>query len=185
MGLLDGKVVFITGGAQGQGRAHAIASAREGADVAVLDVSRQLPGVEHPMGTPEGLAETARLVEALDRRVLTFEGDVRSQSDLDKAVARTITELGAVDAVIANAGIWTRAPFWEMTEEAWLQTIDVDLNGAWRTVKAVAPHMIERQSGSIVITSSGHGLEPGPDYANYVAAKHGLVGLGLRSARGW
>lgn len=116
MGLLDGKVVFITGGAQGQGRAHAIASAREGADVALLDVAAQLPGVDHPMGTPDVLAETARLVEALDRRVLRLKGDVRSQTDLDGAVARTIAELGAVDLVVANAGIWTRAPLWEMSD---------------------------------------------------------------------
>jgi SDR family mycofactocin-dependent oxidoreductase len=177
MGLLEGKVAFITGGAQGMGRAHALASAREGADVVLFDVAAQLPGVEHPMSNPEILAATAKEVETLDRRVLTFHGDVRSQSALDAAVEQAVVELGKVDILIANAGIWTKAPFWQMSEEQWTQTIDVNLNGVWRSAKAVAPHMIARGEGSIVMVSSVNGLEAGMDYANYVAAKHGVVGL--------
>ncbi len=177
MGLLDGKVAFITGGAQGMGRAHALASAREGADVVLFDVAGQLPGVNHPMSNPEILAATAKEVEALDRRVLSVQGDVRSQAALDEAVERAIAELGKIDILIANAGIWTQAPFWQMSDEQWNQTIDVNLSGVWRSAKAVAPHMISRGEGSIVMVSSINGLEPGMDYANYVAAKHGVVGL--------
>jgi len=177
MGLLEGKVAFITGGAQGMGRAHALASAREGADVVLFDIAEQLPGVGHPMSTPDDLAATAKEVEALGRSVLAVQGDVRSQEALDQAVTQAISDLGHIDILIANAGIWTKGRFWELSEETWSQTIDINLTGVWKSAKAVAPHMIERQRGSIVITSSINGLEPGMDYSQYVAAKHGLVGL--------
>ncbi|MET4165827.1 MULTISPECIES: mycofactocin-coupled SDR family oxidoreductase [Gordonia] len=177
MGLLDGKTVLITGGARGQGRAHALTSAREGADVILLDITRQLDSVEYPLATADDMTETVRQVEALDRRALTFDADVRDQTQLDDAVAAGITEFGKIDVLIANAGIWTRAPFWEMSEQMWSDMMDVNLTGVWRSAKAVAPHMIERQSGSIVITSSVNGLEPGMNYAHYVATKHGVIGL--------
>lgn len=102
---------------------------------------------------------------------------MRNQDQLDAAVAAGIAEFGKIDVLIANAGIWTRAPFWEMTEDSWQDMMDVNLTGVWKSAKAVAPHMIERLSGSIVITSSVNGLEPGPAYAHYVAAKHGVIGL--------
>ncbi|MGW8814260.1 mycofactocin-coupled SDR family oxidoreductase [Gordonia terrae] len=177
MGLLDGKTVLITGGARGQGRAHALTSAREGADVILLDITRQLDSVEYPLATTDDMTETVRQVEALDRRALTFDADVRDQTQLDDAVAAGITEFGKIDVLIANAGIWTRAPFWEMSEQMWSDMMDVNLTGVWKSAKAVAPHMIERQSGSIVITSSVNGLEPGMNYAHYVATKHGVIGL--------
>ncbi len=177
MGLLDGKVAFITGGAQGMGRAHALASAREGADIILFDVATQLDGVEHPMSDPEILAATAKEVEALDRRVLIYQGDVRSQAALDDAVAQGIETFGKIDILIANAGIWTKDRFWEISEERWNQTLDINLNGVWRSAKAVAPHMISRGEGSIVMVSSINGLEAGMDYAHYVTAKHGVVGL--------
>lgn len=177
MGLLDGKTVLITGGARGQGRAHALTSAREGADVILLDITRQLDSVEYPLATADDMTETVRQVEALDRRALTFDADVRDQTQLDDAVAAGITEFGKIDVLIANAGIWTRAPFWEMSEQMWSDMMDVNLTGVWKSAKAVAPHMIERQSGSIVITSSVNGLEPGMNYAHYVATKHGVIGL--------
>jgi SDR family mycofactocin-dependent oxidoreductase len=177
MGLLDGKVAFITGGSRGQGRAHAVTSAREGADVILVDVVDQIETVPYTTARAEDMAETVRQVEALDRRALAITGDVRSQESLDSAVARGIAEFGKIDILIANAGIWTQAPFWEITEQAWGQMVDINLSGVWRSAKAVAPHMIQRQSGSIVMTSSINGLEPGMNYAHYVAAKHGVIGL--------
>ena len=177
MSLLAGKVVLITGGARGQGRAHAVASAREGADVVVLDVAEQIDTVHYPMATKEDLAETVRQVEALDRRVLAVQADVRSQEQLDGAVERALAEFGQIDALIANAGIWSLDPVWELSDKKWQDMLDVNLTGVWRSVKAVTPHMIERQAGSIVITSSVNGLEGGPNFAHYTAAKHGLVGL--------
>ncbi len=177
MGLLDGKVALITGGARGQGRAHAVTSAREGADVVLVDIADQLETVPYAMATADDLAETVRQVEALDRRALAVTADVRDQGQLDEAVSRGIAEFGKIDILIANAGIWTQGPFWELSEQSWDEMIGVNLTGVWKSAKAVAPHMIERQSGSIVITSSVNGLEPGLNYAHYVAAKHGVIGL--------
>lgn len=180
MGMLDGKVVMITGGSRGQGRAHAVASAREGADVVVLDVTEgthPLPTVDYGLATAEDMATTVKQVEALDRRIIAVPGDVRRQADLDAAVAQAIDAFGHIDVMIANAAIQSHANFWEFTEESWGEVIDVNLSGVWRSAKAVAPHMIERQAGSIVMISSVNGLEPGPTYAHYTAAKHGIVGL--------
>jgi SDR family mycofactocin-dependent oxidoreductase len=176
MGLLDGKVVLVTGGARGQGRAHAVTSAREGADVIVIDIAGQMPSVRYEMGRPDDLTETVAQVEALDRRALPVKADVRSQSALDEAVRQGLAEFGRIDCLIANAGIWTSGSFWELTDEQWDETIGVNLSGVWKSAKAVAPHMIERGSGSIVVISSVNGLEPGLN-AHYAAAKHGLIGL--------
>jgi SDR family mycofactocin-dependent oxidoreductase len=177
MGLLDGKVALITGAARGQGRAHATTCAREGADVIVLDIAQQISTVPYKLGDASDLAETVAEVESYDRRAVACVGDVRSQAALDEAVRLGIAEFGKIDILIANAGIWSRAPFWEITEQEWSDSIEVNLGGAWRAAKAVAPHMIERQSGSIVITSSMNGLEAGVDYAHYISAKHGAIGL--------
>ncbi|MGY1714743.1 mycofactocin-coupled SDR family oxidoreductase [Geodermatophilus nigrescens] len=177
MGMLDGKVALITGGARGQGRAHATTCAREGADVVLVDIADQLETVPYRMATQDDLAETVRQVEALDRRALAVTADVRSQEQLDGAVAQGLAEFGQIDILLANAGIWTQGAFWELSDQSWDEMIGVNLTGVWRSAKAVAPHMIERQTGSIVITSSVNGLEPGANYAHYVAAKFGVVGL--------
>jgi SDR family mycofactocin-dependent oxidoreductase len=177
MGMLDGKVALITGGARGQGRAHAVTSAREGADVVVIDLVDQIGSVPYALSTQADLDETVRQVEALGRRVLGFAADVRSQDDLDAVVSQAIAEFGQIDILIANAGIWTRGSFWELTEDTWKDMIDINLTGVWHSAKAVAPHMIERGTGSIVITSSTNGLEAAPDYAHYVSAKHAVIGL--------
>jgi SDR family mycofactocin-dependent oxidoreductase len=177
MGLLDGKVALITGGARGQGRAHAIASAREGADVVLIDIAHQMESVPYAMGTKEDLAETVSRVEALGRRAISAVADVRSQEELDEAVSVAITEFGKIDILIANAGIWTQGPFWELSEQTWDEMIGVNLTGVWKSAKAVTPHMIDQLAGSIVIISSANGLEPGVDYAHYVATKHGVIGL--------
>jgi len=177
MGMLDGKVALITGGARGQGRAHAVTCAREGADVVLADVLDQLPTVNYPLATAADMDETVRQVEALDRRALAVKADVRSSPQLAAAVAAGIAEFGKIDILIANAGIWTHAPFWEMPDEQWEETLAVNLTGVWKAAKAVAPHMIERGSGSIVVISSVNGLEAGQVTAHYVAAKHGLIGL--------
>jgi SDR family mycofactocin-dependent oxidoreductase len=176
-GLLEGKVAFITGAGRGQGRAHATTCAREGADVILVDVAEPFESLDYETATPEDLAETVRQVEALDRRALAVEADVRSQAQLDDAVARGIAEFGQIDILIANAGIFSDAPFWKLTEQKWDEMIAVNLTGVWKSAKAVAPHMIERQAGSMVLISSTNGLEPGRNYAHYTAAKHGVVGL--------
>lgn len=177
MGMLEGKVAFITGGSRGQGRAHALTCAREGADVIIVDTLKQIESVQYRMAQQSDFDETVRQVEALDRRIVAVEADVRSQQDLDAAVTRGVAELGKIDILIANAGIFSLAPSWELTDEAWEDMIAVNLTGVWKSTKAVIPHMIERGAGSIVITSSINGLEPGVNYAHYCSAKFGVVGL--------
>lgn len=177
MGLLDGKVVLVTGGSRGQGRAHAVTSAREGADVIIIDTLDQIGTVAYPMAKQEDIDETVRQVEALDRRIVAVTGDVRKQADLDRAVSEGLAQFGKIDVLIANAGIFSLAPAHELTEEAWDDMIAVNLTGVWKSAKAVLPHMMERGSGSIVITSSINGIEPGANYVHYCASKFGVVGV--------
>lgn len=177
MGALDGQVVLVTGAARGQGRAHAVTSAREGADVVLVDVGTDLDTVPYPLAREEDLDETVRLVEQLGCTAVAVVADVRSAEQLDQVVARTLAELGRIDVLIANAGIWSGGAFWEISEREWSDMLDINLAGIWRSAKAVAPHMIQRQSGSIVVVSSVNGLEPANGYAHYVASKHGAIGL--------
>jgi NAD(P)-dependent dehydrogenase (short-subunit alcohol dehydrogenase family) len=142
-----------------------------------MDTLDQIGTVDYPMATQEDFDETARQVEALDRRIVSVVGDVRRQADLDRAVAEGIAELGRIDALIANAGIFSLAPAHEMTDEMWDDMIAVNLTGVWKSAKAVLPHMMERGGGSIVMTSSINGLEPGANYVHYCAAKFGVVGV--------
>ena len=177
MGMLDGKVVLVTGGSRGQGRAHAVTSAREGADVIIVDTLDQIGSVAYPMAQQADIDETVRQVEELDRRIVAVVGDVRKQAELDAAVEKGLAEFGHIDALIANAGIFSLAPAHELTEEMWDDMIAVNLTGVWKSAKAVLPHMMDNGGGSIVMTSSINGLEPGVNYAHYCAAKFGVVGL--------
>jgi SDR family mycofactocin-dependent oxidoreductase len=175
--MLDGKVALITGGSRGQGRAHAVTCAREGADVVIIDTLDQISSVAYPMASQEDIDETVRQVEELDRRIVAVVGDVRKQADLDRAVSEGIASLGRLDILIANAGIFSLAPAHELTDEQWDDMIAVNLTGVWKSAKAVLPHMVENGGGSIVITSSINGIEPGANYAHYCASKFGVVGL--------
>jgi (+)-trans-carveol dehydrogenase len=174
---LEGKVAFVTGVARGQGRSHAIRLAQEGADIIGVDIASQIDTVPFPMATPEDLAETVEAVEALDRRIIASEVDVRDYDALKAAVDDGVARLGRLDVVAANAGIVSFGRAEDLTEQAWRDVIDVDLTGVWHTVKAAVPHLRDGGGGSIVITSSDAGLGPSPNLAHYGAAKHGLVGL--------
>ena len=181
MGKLEGKVAFITGAARGQGRSHAIRLAQEGADIIAVDICQQIASVPYPMSTPDDLAETAKQVEALDRRIFTAQADVRDAGALKAAFDAGTAELGPVDIVLANAGI---APMslHEGGGDAWQDVIDVNLTGVFNTVEIAIPSMIERgQGGAIVLTSSTAGITgiggPTRGGLGYTAAKHGVVGL--------
>ena len=113
----------------------------------IVDTLEQIKSVQYPMAQQADFDETVRQVEALDRRIVAVEADVRSQQDLDAAVARGVAELGKIDILIANAGIFSLAPSWELTDEAWEDMIAVNLTGVWKSAKAVIPHMIERGGG--------------------------------------
>jgi SDR family mycofactocin-dependent oxidoreductase len=178
MGRVEGKVAFITGAARGQGRSHAVRLAQEGADIIAVDVCRQVDTVPYPTATSEDLAETVRQVEALDRRIVATEADVRDLGALTKAVDDGVGQLGRLDIVLANAGISTPAPTLEMDEETWSTMIDVNLTGVWKTVRAAVPHIIDGgRGGSVVITSSLAAQKANANTAHYTAAKAGLVGL--------
>jgi SDR family mycofactocin-dependent oxidoreductase len=165
-GLLD-KVVVVTGAARGTGRAHCERFADEGADVIALDVS----------AAASELRDTATKVEKCGRRCVMGLADVTDFDGLSAAIDTGVAELGRLDVVVANAGIHTAgAPTWELTEEAWHRTLDVNLTGVWHTVKAAAGHLSD-EGGSIVIISSTNGLRGTANTAHYTASKHAVVGL--------
>jgi (+)-trans-carveol dehydrogenase len=174
---LEGKVAAVTGAGRGMGRAHAVALAREGADVLVCDIDSHIESVEYPLGTQADLEETARLVQAQGRRALPMRVDVRRDHELRAWIDTGVDQFGRLDILVANAGITGYAPAHELTESAWDETIDVNLKGAWLSAKVAIPHLIDAGSGSIVFISSGLGLKGLPEAGHYAAAKHGVVGL--------
>ena len=175
---LEGRVALITGAARGQGRSHAVCLAAEGADIVALDLCGEAVPVGYPVATPADLAETVGLVEETGRKIIARQGDVRSQADLDAAVAAAVDALGGLDIVVANAGIVTWDRFWEMPEDKWQAMLDINLSGVWRTFRAAAPVLIEQgRGGSMIAISSVAGLKSLPAQAHYSAAKHGIVGL--------
>ncbi|MEZ0050738.1 SDR family mycofactocin-dependent oxidoreductase [Mycobacterium sp. MAA66] len=178
-GTLEGKVAFITGAARGQGRAHAVRMAREGADVVAIDICAPVSDtITYPMPTSEDLAETAQLVEAEGRKVLAREIDIRDLAAQQQVVADAIDQFGRLDVLVANAGVLSWGRLFEMDAEQWDSVIGVNLSGTWRTIRAVVPAMIEAgNGGSIIIVSSSAGLKATPGNGHYAASKFGLVGL--------
>ncbi|MCV7152447.1 mycofactocin-coupled SDR family oxidoreductase [Mycolicibacterium pyrenivorans] len=176
---LEGRVALVTGAARGQGRAHAVRLAGDGADIIAIDVCGPVSQtVTYPMPTSEDLAETVRLVEATGRKVLSREVDIRNLEAQQQVVADGMEQFGRLDVVVANAGILSWGRIWEMSEQQWDDVIDVNLNGTWRTVRAAVPAMIEAgNGGSIIIVSSSAGLKATPGNAHYSASKYGLVAL--------
>lgn len=181
MGNLDGKVVFVTGAARGQGRAHAVRLAADGADVIALDICRDIDSIDYPNATPDDLEETVRLVEKEGRRIVARQADVRDADAVEQVVADGLAEFGRLDIVIANAGI-VRLSAGGDRRRTFRDIIDVNLLGVWNTVEATTPALVDGgRGGSIVITSSSAGLKgTGTDRAGgqaYAASKRGLVGL--------
>ena len=150
MGRVQGKVAFITGAARGQGRSHAIRLAEEGADIIAVDICKDFETVGYPMATPDDLKETARLVEKLDRRIVTAEADVRDRSQLTAALERGISELGKVDVVVAQAGI--AAMKGQPPLQAWTDSVDTILLGTINAVQAALPHL--PAGASVIATGS-------------------------------
>ena len=177
-GAVEGKVAFITGAARGQGRAHAVRLAEEGADIIAVDACAPVATVPYALPTPEDLEETASLVRATGRRIVATRTDVRNLAAMSEAATTGVRELGRLDIVIANAGISTAAPTLDMTEEMWATMVDVNLTGVWKTLKASVPHIVSGgRGGSVVITSSIATQIAHENTAHYTASKHGLVGL--------
>ena len=178
MGRVEGKVAFITGAARGQGRAHAVQLAQEGADIIALDICDKVATSVAEPATEADLAETVRLVEEQDRRIIARKADVRDYDALKAVVDEGVAEFGRLDIVAANAGMWSYGLIEEITEVAWAEIIDICLTGVWHTVKAAIPPMkAAGNGGSIIITSSAAGLKAYANCGAYVAAKHGVVGI--------
>lgn len=179
MNRLENKVAFVTGAARGQGRSHCVRMAEEGADIIAVDVCTLLPGVNYEPSTEEDLAETVRQVEALGRRIIFAQADVRDDAALREVVDRGAAEFGRLDIVSAQAGIsQTPSPLHEFPNEHWQTMVDVTLTGSWNAAKVAVPHMIAGgRGGAIVITSSVAGLRGHANIGAYGAAKHGIHGL--------
>ena len=176
-GEFAGKVAFVTGAAHGQGRATALALARDGARVAALDVARPLSYPGYGMGSRGDLDSLAQACAELGTECLTFTGDVRSDADVTAAVSATLERFGRIDILFNNAGICAYGLAHELTEEAWDAMLDINLKGAWLVARRVIPAMIRQRSGVIINNSSVAGLRGMNRLSHYAASKWGLTGL--------
>lgn len=179
MGLLDGKVALITGGAHGFGRSLCLTLAREGADIVVADMGRSRNSERFAaMPAGEQLTRTLVEIEGLGRKAIGLQVDVRQSDDCRRMAEAAMEAFGQIDILCANAGTFSddMRPAWELEESEWDMIQDVNLKGVWLTTKYVVPHMIRRGYGKIVITGSRNALKAEPNYAHFVAAKHGLMG---------
>ena len=142
MGRLEGKVAFITGASRGQGRSHAVRLAEEGADIIAVDIGQNVESVPTAMGTLDQMAETVGLVEATGRRIVAKQADIRDLDALRGALDEGVAELGRLDIMVANAGIYTMQRWDETTSDIWQRTIDINLTGTWNTCQVSIPHLI-------------------------------------------
>jgi SDR family mycofactocin-dependent oxidoreductase len=178
-GRLEGKVAFITGAARGQGRAHAVRMASEGADVIAVDIAGKLPEcVPYLPASPEDLDETVRLVEATGRRILASVVDTRDYDGMREAVNAGVAELGRLDVIVANAGIAAPQVWNEITPDSFRDVMDVNVTGTWNAVMAGAQHIIDgERGGSVILISSAAGVKMQPFMIHYTASKHAVTGM--------
>ncbi|MCU1662914.1 MAG: short-chain dehydrogenase [Pseudonocardia sp.] len=174
---LSGQVALVTGAGRGQGRSHCLALAEAGAAIAALDVCRDLDVPSYPLATRAELDELVADVERLGRPVLPLVADVRDAGEVAVAVAAVAETFGRLDVLVNNAAVVTSAPFWELSEQQWAAVVDTNLSGVWRTTKAAVDLLRRSPRGRIVNIASTGGVRAVPEFAHYVAAKHGVVGL--------
>ncbi|MGW0045252.1 mycofactocin-coupled SDR family oxidoreductase [Rhodococcus sp. NPDC003348] len=179
---LEGRVAFITGAGRGQGRAHAVRLAREGADIIGIDICENVASMTYPNSSEADLEETVRLVEKEGRTMAGLKADVRDYEQLQNAFDVGHEQFGRVDIVIANAGIIRMGPESEDFLADWNDVIDTNLTGVYHTVRAALPALrAGGRGGSIVITSSTAGLKASASLNAsgnaYAAAKRGVVAL--------
>lgn len=178
-GQLEGKVAFVTGVARGQGRSHAVALAREGADIIGIDRAADVATMAYPMGTEAELDETARLIEEAGGRALLRKGDVRDRAAVEDLLAEAVAELGRLDIVVASAGISPPARrLWEIPAEQWDDVVGINLTGVFHTLAASVPHILAgRRGGSVIVISSGAAMNNVPNLGDYVTTKTGVIGM--------
>ncbi len=171
------QVVLVTGAARGQGRAHALAFAREGAHLVLCDTLHRYASVPYPLSAPEALTQVAHDIEAMGRQVVAMHADVTDLKAMQQLANMALTQLGPIDIAVANAGLYSFGPTWELTEQQWEETLAVILKGVWITCKVVIPHMLPRRKGKIICIGSTGSFKGLPGMGHYVAAKHGVIGL--------
>jgi SDR family mycofactocin-dependent oxidoreductase len=178
MGRLEGKVAFVTGAARGLGRSLSTRLAEEGADIIAVDVCGQVDSVAYRMATSEDLGHTVSEVESLGRRIVALQVDVRDLAMLTSVLEQAVPDLGRLDIVCANAGVYSQGLTTDLSEQVWQDMIDINLTGVWHTCRAAIPHLVNGgRGGSITITSSSVGLRASPNVGHYGATKHAVVGL--------
>jgi SDR family mycofactocin-dependent oxidoreductase len=186
VGVLDGRVAFITGAARGQGRTAAVLFAEHGAKVIAADICESIKTIGYPLATEADLAETVRLVEVAGGEIVARRADVRDRDALQDVVDEGVAKFGRLDFVLCNAGVFSWTGDLYDTPAAWTDTMEVNARGAHNTVEVALPTMIGGgHGGSIVMTNSLSGLAPmisdyrfsSAGYLAYMTAKHGLVGL--------
>jgi SDR family mycofactocin-dependent oxidoreductase len=178
-GRLEGKVAFITGAARGQGRAHAVRMATEGADIIAIDIAGKLPPcVPYDSATSDDLAETVNLVEATGRKIFASAVDVRDVAGLNEAVDDGVATLGRLDIIVANASVSAPQTWDAITPEDFRDVMDINVTGAWNTVMAGAQKIIDGgRGGSIILISSAAGIKMQPFMVHYTASKHAVTGM--------
>lgn len=176
-GRVAGKRVLVTGAARGMGRSHALRLAEEGADLILVDICATPEGLEYPLATEDELHETAKLVSELGRTAVATVVDVRDEAALKSAVADGVSELGGLDAAVANAGVLTVGTWDTVTTEQWRLVLDVNLIGAWHTCAVALPYLLEQGGGSLINISSAAGIKGNPLHIPYTASKYGIVGM--------
>ena len=178
-GRLAGKVAFITGAARGQGRAHALRMAQEGADIIAVDIAGKLPScVPYDPATPDDLSETVRLVEETNRRIIASVVDTRDFAGLGKAVDDGVAALGQLDIIVANAGVAAPQAWNDITPQNFRDVMEINVTGTWNTVMAGADKIIEgRRGGSIILISSAAGMKMQPFMVHYTVSKHAVTGM--------
>jgi NAD(P)-dependent dehydrogenase (short-subunit alcohol dehydrogenase family) len=172
-----GEVALITGAARGQGRSHAVALARAGASLVLVDAPEAVATTPYAVSAPEDLDRTAKEITASGARCLTFAADVRSNSRMHELVRSAVAEFGRLDIVLANAGVFSVGTVREMTEQQWREVIDVNLTGVFNTIQASLGPLSESPRGRIVAAASGMGRRGAANIAHYVASKWGVIGL--------
>jgi SDR family mycofactocin-dependent oxidoreductase len=177
MGRFDGRTAIITGAARGQGRAHAVALAREGASIVAIDIADQIDGVPYAMATRPDLEETAQRVRAEGGTCRVERADVRSRAAMEAVVERTLSEFGRVDILVNAAGIVHWKSFADLTDDDWRDVVDVNLHGSVNAIHSVLPAMVEQHHGRIICTGSTLGRAGGRNLAGYSASKWALHGL--------
>jgi len=177
-GRVAGKVALVTGAARGQGRSHCLRLAEEGAAIIAVDICRDFATAPYPMASEVDLAETVRLVEGVGGRILARTVDVRDRAALEAVVAEGVARFGAIDVVSANAAMLNPAPYDQVSDEAWRESLDVNVVGVYNSCVVALPSMIAAgRGGSIVLTSSCSGARGTLNLAHYSAGKHAVIGL--------